>query len=818
MVTARGGRSGIQVAVVGLGWAARTIWLPLLSEHPAFRVAAVADPDPAALAYAAAAGGRVFADASELSADDVDLAVVAVPNRLHASIAATLLGNGISVFLEKPVCLSSSEAELLADAERRGGAVLLAGSAARYRSDIKTLTGLMSSLGPVRHLELSWIRARGIPEGAGWFTHRGQAGGGALIDLGWHLLDVGFLLLGSPAVRDVLGAMSSDFLSQPAWRAAWRGDELAEPGVAPGSPDSSAANGGGVRGVVPPGQPGGGVRGVVLPGQPGGGVRGVVPPGQLGPAGGDVEDAARALLVTDGGVSVSLRASWASHRASDLTQVVVDGQEGTACLDCTFGFSPNRLPHPVLTLYRQGRREQVPLPADPVGAEYGRQVDALPGLLADPRMRGRAIAEAARTVEVIERLYQAAPRQAQARPSLIASRPPRRQGTGPDAPVASALPVPVVAAFAEVRELRSALADAAGGQSFVLHGRIPAGQAQFARSWPRIAAAVRLAMLGAVGLSYGTGRRVVTLLQLDDLGQIDATERYFRMLSLARLLREAPDDCDEIAKAERRLAKLSRPPAEDGLGLGGAFPPASAAGGSGGASPRASTAVLTQLRHAIGLMRAYSGQTESISRSLRAATYLAATLDGQTGDDLLQRNPHDGQVYGTFAHAMTLDDRPALVPSMVANPVLLRLPNVAASPAAVARLCGHLDPRRLDGRLLIAISDEDVTDMALLHAQAAAVHRAGHRPGWVYDCGGTRRVVPPGQHCQAPGQQPGTSPDRLRAVIDTLARHDIPIAGISVPITGRHLEYVAGIAGVLSGQPQPVPIPDGVAAGLARGA
>jgi oxidoreductase len=785
MVAARGGRRGIQVAVVGLGWAARTIWLPLLSEHPAFRLAAVADPDPAALAYAAAVGGRVFADARELSADDVDLAVVAVPNRLHASIAATLLGNGISVFLEKPVCLSSSEAGLLADAERRGGAVLLAGSAARYRSDIETLTGLMSSLGPVRHLDLSWIRARGIPEGAGWFTHRGQAGGGALIDLGWHLLDVGFLLLGSPAVRDVLGAMSSDFLSQPAWRAAWRGDEL--------------------RGVLPPGQPGGGMRGVL-------------PPGQFSSVGGDVEDAARALLVTDGGVSVSLRAIWASHRASDLTQVVVDGQEGTACLDCTFGFSPNRLPHPVLTLYRQGRREQVPLPADPVGAEYGRQVDALPGLLADPRMRGRAIAEAARTVEVIERLYQAAPRQAQARPPRIASTPPRCQGTGPDAPVAPALPVPVVAAFAEVRELRSALADAACGQSFVLHGRIPAGQAQFAGSWPRIAAAVRLAMLGAVGLSYGSGRRVVTLLQLDDLGHIDATERYFRMLSLSRLLREAPVDCDEIAKAERRLAKLSRPPAEDGLGLWGSFPRASAAGGSGGASPRASTAVLTQLRHAIGLMRAYSGQTESISRSLRAATYLAATLDGQAGDDLLQRNPHDGQVYGTFAHAMTLDDRRALVPSMVANPVLLRLPNVAASPAAVARLCGHLDPHCLDGRLLIAICHEDVTDMALLHAQAAAVHRAGHRPGWVYDCGGIRGVVPPGQHCQAPGQRPGTSPDRLRAVIDTLARHDIPIAGISVPITGRHLEYVAGIAGVLSGQPQPVPIPDGAAAGLARGA
>jgi oxidoreductase len=352
----------LRVAVVGLGWAARTIWLPLLRDHPAFEVAAVADPDPAARGEAAVDGARSLADTRQLSAADSDLAVLAVPNHLHATIGCALLDRGISVFVEKPVCLSAAEALRLAAAERRGQAVLLAGSAARYRSDITALATVTRSLEPVRHLELSWIRAHGIPAGAGWFTHRRLAGGGAFIDLGWHLLDIGLLLLGAAGVADVAGTWSADFLPAGTSGAAWRGDR---PG-GPGHPD------------------------------------------------GDVEDTAHALLVTDDGVSIGLTVSWASHFARDVTQIVVEGRAGVARLDCTFGYSPNRVPDPALTVFRAGREYRTPLSEDPVGIEYRRQVDALPSLLAEPASRGRAIAEAARTAVLVERFYRLARRAAAA--------------------------------------------------------------------------------------------------------------------------------------------------------------------------------------------------------------------------------------------------------------------------------------------------------------------------------------------------------------------------------------------------------------------
>jgi oxidoreductase len=360
-------RAPIRVAMVGVGWAARNIWLPRLRANPAFEVTAMSDPDPAALTAAVQDGAltsdpaavRILSDLDELTPEVADLAVVAVPNHLHGVIAARLLTAGVPVFVEKPVCRDSAEADQLAKAEQTGGAVLLAGSAARYRADVLALYELVGKLGPLRHIELSWTRARGVPDSRGWFTSRRLAGGGALVDLGWHLLDTVWPLLGSASVGQVIGTVSDDFLSNDSWRAAWRDD----------------VDSGGERGMR-----------------------------------GDVEDTVRGFLITEDGVSIALRASWASHEARDVTTIRVDGGAGSAMLRCTFGFSPNRHHGSTLTHLRAGRTTTVPVPNDPIGTEYQRQLDDLPTLLVDPDQPGRAIEEARRTVGVVERLYDSARR------------------------------------------------------------------------------------------------------------------------------------------------------------------------------------------------------------------------------------------------------------------------------------------------------------------------------------------------------------------------------------------------------------------------
>ncbi|MGW5449880.1 Gfo/Idh/MocA family protein [Streptomyces asiaticus] len=343
----------VRVALVGLGWAGRELWLPLLREHADFEVVAAVDVDPVSrTAFHEATGIAVHPAVDALTARAVDLAVVAVPNHLHAEVAGALLANGISVFLEKPVCLTSAEVDALAAAERSGG-MLLAGSAARYRGDVEALRRVVPDLGGIRHVDLGWVRARGVPQAGGWFTRRDKAGGGALFDLGWHLFDTLVFLLGPARFAQVIGVTSDDFVNADGWRAAWRQE-------------------------------------------------------QRGADAADVEDTARGFLVRDDGVSVSLRVSWASHEARDVSLIQVAGSAGTAELRCTFGFSPNREPEPVLTVTREGATTRLAVPNEQVGVEYRRQLDGLATRLADPANRGEAIAEARPIVRMIESFYASA--------------------------------------------------------------------------------------------------------------------------------------------------------------------------------------------------------------------------------------------------------------------------------------------------------------------------------------------------------------------------------------------------------------------------
>ncbi|WP_410631075.1 Gfo/Idh/MocA family protein [Amycolatopsis sp. cmx-4-83] len=345
----------VRVALIGLGWAARSIWLPRLRALPGYRVTDLVDANPVVLASVAQElpGACRHRDPDELKPAQVDLAIVAVPNHAHSAVAADLLARGIPVFVEKPVCLSSAEADRLAGAEAAGGAVLLAGSASRYRADVRALHEVAGTLGEIRHVGATWVRSRGVPDSGGWFTNRRLAGGGALVDLGWHLLDAITPLLGPAGFDQVAGSVSADFVRDPEWSAAWKFSR-------PATGDA------------------------------------------------DVEDTVRAFLVTEAGLPVSLRASWASHEALDSTVLTVEGSAATATLRCTFGFSPNRAAGSKLTRTEAGETVEVPLPDEPIGAEYDRQLAGLPARLADPAARGAAIAETRRSIGVIERIYASA--------------------------------------------------------------------------------------------------------------------------------------------------------------------------------------------------------------------------------------------------------------------------------------------------------------------------------------------------------------------------------------------------------------------------
>ncbi|MFF5077638.1 Gfo/Idh/MocA family protein [Actinoplanes sp. NPDC000266] len=342
----------IRAVLVGFGWSGREIWLPRLMASGDYEVVAAVDPGPAQrAAFTAATGRPAVADIDALGGADADLALVASPNHLHATIARRLLGRGLATFVEKPACLSTAEADVLAEAERAGGVPLLAGSACSYRADVRALTRLARELGRLRHVELVWKRARGVPRSQGWFTSRAEAGGGVLFDLGWHLLDVLEAVAGPQTFDQVTASLSHDHVDDPRWTAAWRHDQ---------------------------------------------------PPPELAA---DVEDTVHGFLVGGGGLSVGLHASWAAHSAvHDVTEIRVEGSEGSATLRTTFGFSPDREKQPRLSVVRWGRTEEVAFPAEPIGTEYTRQLDDLRGRL---MARRSSAAGVRRIIGAIEALYTA---------------------------------------------------------------------------------------------------------------------------------------------------------------------------------------------------------------------------------------------------------------------------------------------------------------------------------------------------------------------------------------------------------------------------
>lgn len=113
----------MRVAVIGLGWVAREVWLPRLVKHPDFDVVAVVEPRPEAVERAATlvGGARVYGGYQELGPREADLVFVLTPNHTHGAHASHFLRQGLAVFLEKPTGTDFGHLRLLEDAARDGG-------------------------------------------------------------------------------------------------------------------------------------------------------------------------------------------------------------------------------------------------------------------------------------------------------------------------------------------------------------------------------------------------------------------------------------------------------------------------------------------------------------------------------------------------------------------------------------------------------------------------------------------------------------------------------------------------------------------------
>jgi scyllo-inositol 2-dehydrogenase (NADP+) len=187
----------IAVGLVGFGFSARTLHRPLILAA-GMQISAVLTRQQQAVAEILPSA-RVVPDMQALlGSEPLDLVVIATPNHLHYTQALAALEQGKHVVIDKPLALSSLEADGLIEAAQRRGCKLSVFQNRRWDSDFLTLQRLAAQdvLGGIVAYEARWDRFR--PVVAERWREQPHFGGGVLYDLGAHLIDQALCLFGKP--------------------------------------------------------------------------------------------------------------------------------------------------------------------------------------------------------------------------------------------------------------------------------------------------------------------------------------------------------------------------------------------------------------------------------------------------------------------------------------------------------------------------------------------------------------------------------------------------------------------------------------------
>lgn len=197
-----------RLGFLGVGWIGRHRMRCIL-ESGAAEAAAVADPSPEAARDAAAelAACAVGRDLDELLTQDLDGVVIATPSALHAEQAIAALERGVAVFCQKPLARTAAEARRVVDVARAADRLLGVDLSYRCVTGVERVRALVREgvLGRIYAVNLVFHNAYGPDKE--WFYDARQAGGGCVMDLGIHLVDLALWTLGFPEVRSVTSSL-----------------------------------------------------------------------------------------------------------------------------------------------------------------------------------------------------------------------------------------------------------------------------------------------------------------------------------------------------------------------------------------------------------------------------------------------------------------------------------------------------------------------------------------------------------------------------------------------------------------------------------
>ncbi|RFB85833.1 oxidoreductase [Rhizobium leguminosarum bv. trifolii] len=194
----------VKLGFLGVGWIGRHRMKAILDSGMAEAVA-IADPSAEMTreAQMLVPDARIVGGLDELLAQQLDGIVIATPSAAHAEQSIRALEAGVAVFCQKPLGRTASEVKAVVDASGAADRLLGVDLSYRYTQGMQQIQKLIraSALGKVFAADLTFHNAYGPDKP--WFYDKALSGGGCVIDLGVHLIDLALWCLDFPSVTDV---------------------------------------------------------------------------------------------------------------------------------------------------------------------------------------------------------------------------------------------------------------------------------------------------------------------------------------------------------------------------------------------------------------------------------------------------------------------------------------------------------------------------------------------------------------------------------------------------------------------------------------
>lgn len=193
----------IRCALVGLGRHVTSNYMKFLLKNPDVAIVGICDlPNRRGQISALLPDVPFFVKVEDLvDAVDIDAAIISTPHQFHYQQGIVCLAKGVHVFMDKPLALSSPEAQTLIEQSKKSGKILFTALPRRYSALHQFIYNYVHSgqLGRIIDFDFAYYRSR-YPDFASSWRNTKEGGGGVLIDAGCHIIDL-LLSLNNSAVQ-----------------------------------------------------------------------------------------------------------------------------------------------------------------------------------------------------------------------------------------------------------------------------------------------------------------------------------------------------------------------------------------------------------------------------------------------------------------------------------------------------------------------------------------------------------------------------------------------------------------------------------------